>query len=399
MMRLFINFFLTGFALDAAVSVVDDFFFLLSGEHAMGALRELLALAVFGLSIIVYLALGIDSRLPKRMLLPLTLFVAWATFGCLPLSIYIESPALLLGASLFQLALAAFAFLYVRKRSGGWLLPEDYFARPVLRLKNTLLFALGNIVLVPAAAALLLASSAYAYMDHKTAGFMRIGMDGIHLEQRDYQRDGKTVRLIPMVHIAGADYYRELGEMLSSGEAVVLAEGVSDREGLMKTGLSYSKVADFIGLASQENMELRGTPLDYEDLDAGAAADAAGPGIVRADIDSSELSEETRRYIETVGRLFNPQDSFAESFRKYLSWYEENMTPEKEKAVFSEIIDKRNETLLRYLDRALLGHDEIAVPWGALHMPGLERALLDRDFTLAATRTKRAVDFKELFKQ
>lgn len=399
MMRPFINFFLIAFALDAAVSVIDDLCYLLFDAHAMGALRELLALAVLGLSVIVYLALGIDSRLPKRVLIPLALFAVWAAFGCLPLSIYVESPALLPGASLFQLALAACAFIYVRKRTGHWLPPREYFERPVLRLKNTLLFGLGNLVLVPAATALLLATSAYAYLDHKSAGFIHIGTDGIYLEERRYARDGKTVRLIPMVHIGSPEYYRELGETLSSEQAIVLAEGITDEEGLLRTDLSYSRAADFIGLTSQENMQIQGTPLDYEDLGEAESEDPAGPGIVRADIDSSELSEETRSYIETVGALFNPREPFAESFSKYMAWYRENMTPEKEKAVFSEIVDMRNANLLRYLDRALSRHDLILIPWGALHMPGLERALLERGFTPAASESRLAINFAQLLKQ
>jgi hypothetical protein len=398
-MRSFINLFLIAFALDAAVSVIDDFSFLLLDTRVMGAGRELLAFAVLGLSPFVYLATGVDSRLPKGILLPPALFAVWAAFGCLPLSIYIESAVLLPGVSLFQLALATLVFACVRRRTGSWLLPEEYFTRPALRLKNTLLFALGNIVLVPAAIALLLASSAYAYMDRKTAGFMRAGIEGIRLQERLYTRQDQSVRLIAMMHIGSARYYRELAEYLDNGDTVVLAEGISDREGLIKSRLSYSKVAALIGLETQEQMEMRGNPVDYEDLAARDRAGPEGPGIVRADIDVGDFSGEARRYIQSVGELFNPEDSFLESFRAYLEWYERNMSPEKEAAVFLEIIDKRNETLLRYLDRALLGYDDVVIPWGALHMPGLERALLDRNFVPAGTRTRLAVDFSELLKQ
>jgi hypothetical protein len=396
-MRIFINLFLLAFAADALMSSIDDWSQLLFGGAIFGLSRELLALAVFCLSPVVYLATGIDSRLPKSLLLPPALYAVWAGLGCLPFSIYSDKPGFMPALSLLQLALAAYAFAQVRTQTGRWLLPREYFARPALRLKNSLWFALANVALVPPALALLLTASAWLYLEHKTAGFMQLGIDGLRLQQRHYARAGKTVHLIAMMHIGSARYYRELGEFLSTGNAVVLAEGISDDDGLIANDPSYSRLAEFIGLDSQERMEITGRPLDYDDLATRDDADASGPGVVRADVDSREFSEQTRRYIEHVDGLFNPGDTFLQGLSAYLAWYRENMTPEKEAEVFLEIIDKRNATLLQHLDRALLGYDVIAVPWGALHMPGLERALLERGFSLAATETRLAVGFSELF--
>ncbi|HEX5055652.1 MAG TPA: hypothetical protein VFX02_04055 [Gammaproteobacteria bacterium] len=398
MMRVFINLFVTGFALDAAVSTVDDVTRLLLERNLLGAPRAILAFAVLFLSPFVYLACGLDSRLPKLWLLPPAVFAMWAGFGALPLPLFFEGAPLQAAASLMQLILAACVFAGLKKQTGDWLPPPEFYARPAWRLRSTLGFALGNVLLVPVALALLLASSAFGYLRHNTGGFVHFAADGVQLEERSYTRDGRTVRLIPMIHVGSAAHYRELSAVLADPEALVLMEGVSDREDLLKTPLSYSKMAGFIGLDVQEHMALPGRVLEYEDLDTPGPAhtDDDGPDIVRADIDSSELSEETRQFIESVGALFDPEDSFLESFKRYSAWYQANMTPELERAVFAEIIGKRNEALLRHLDRALPGHDLILIPWGAMHMPGLETGLIERGFSPAGSTRRLAIAFKDL---
>jgi hypothetical protein len=396
-MRFFINFFLLAFALDALISTIDDVAHLLYDRYLMEQLRSSVALGVLCLSVIVYFLPGIDSRLPKRLLLPLALLAIWAAFGALPFSIYGDYQAVSPVLSLFQLVLAACGFAFVKTTTGHWLLPREFFARPAFKLRNTLLFAAGNIVMIPLALVLLSLVSVYAYADHKTAGFIRLGFGGIHLREQSYRREEKTVRLIAMIHIGSAEYYREIGELLSGGNTAVLLEGISDTEELMKSPLSYSRVADFIGLESQENMEVRGRVLDYEDLETGAAEASTESAIVRADIDSREFSQETLDYIETVAALLNGDSSFVDAFREYTAWYSEHMTPEKEAAIFGEIIDMRNNTLLRYLDQALLNYETVVVPWGAMHMPGLEAAILERGFVPVESKTRTAIDFSSLF--
>jgi hypothetical protein len=53
--------------------------------------------------------------------------------------------------------------------------------------------------------------------------------------------------------------------------------------------------------------------------------------------------------------------------------------------------------LLRYLDLTLPGYETVVIPWGALHMPGLQDAILQRGFVPVESRTRAAIDFSELF--
>jgi len=42
-------------------------------------------------------------------------------------------------------------------------------------------------------------------------------------------------------------------------------------------------------------------------------------------------------------------------------------------------------------------YDTIIIPWGALHMPEIETAVLGKNFQLAETRQRTSIDFKRLF--
>ena len=65
-------------------------------------------------------------------------------------------------------------------------------------------------------------------------------------------------------------------------------------------------------------------------------------------------------------------------------------------AVFADLIDRRNAALVATLDRELAAHDVIVVPWGAEHMPGIEKALKERGFEIASRRTLTVVAYGEL---
>lgn len=335
------------------------------------------------------------------MLMPMILLVVWAAFGCFPLLIYFNHRTVLVSVSIVQLGVSAFVFFQVKRIAGdSWFLKPEYFARPVFKLKNTVWFAAANIALLPVVFFLLLIFSVHLYLDNKTGGFMQVGSDGIYLQEKTYSRDGKTIRLVAMMHIGSKEYYEEMSRFLSGGKAIVLAEGVTDKTGILKNSLSYANFADFIGLDTQENMVISGKLIEYEDLTAieeDSVEFENEPGIIRADIDSLDLSKDAIEFIENVSILFNNSDSIADGFGKYLSWYSENMTPEREEVILKEIVDKRNAVLLDYLDQALLRFDIIVIPWGAMHMPGLEQAILEKDFTVGERTSRLAVGFDRLF--
>jgi len=52
------------------------------------------------------------------------------------------------------------------------------------------------------------------------------------------------------------------------------------------------------------------------------------------------------------------------------------------KTVMEDLVDKRNAKVLAEFDKRLDRYDTVVVPWGALHMPKLERSLKDRGFKI-----------------
>src|SRR5512141_88364 len=82
-MRVFANLFLVLFLADGVVSLLDELVSLLSPVAFLSGARGALAGSVMILAVPVYLCLGIDRRLPKRVFLPLTIFVLWC-----PLSVW-----------------------------------------------------------------------------------------------------------------------------------------------------------------------------------------------------------------------------------------------------------------------------------------------------------------------
>jgi uncharacterized protein YbaP (TraB family) len=50
--------------------------------------------------------------------------------------------------------------------------------------------------------------------------------------------------------------------------------------------------------------------------------------------------------------------------------------PERSRAFFADVVDRRNEHLVGEIERALGEYDRVVVPWGALHLPGVEQTVL-----------------------
>jgi hypothetical protein len=66
--------------------------------------------------------------------------------------------------------------------------------------------------------------------------------------------------------------------------------------------------------------------------------------------------------------------------------------------VEQDLLVRRNEHVAGELDRALdEGYRRVVIPWGALHMPGLEREVLERGFEPATERLRLAFDYATIW--
>lgn len=398
-MRRFANLFIIMYLFDALLSLADELLQL--GSLPLPLFSEVrfgLATLVIVLSAVIYACLGFDRRLPKRVFVPLTLYVSWCTVDLWPLAGFIGREGLGLLASVGQLLLCGGALLVLRRMGGSALLSGVLFRAKAFSWRNTLGFSAVNLLLSP----LLLLYSGLAVaaysLDQQTAGFMRLSPFGIYMSERSYHREAKLVRLAAMMHVGREDYFRELAASMASGGTVVLAEGVSDQDGLLKDQFDYSRLADILGLTSQDVMRLDGRMVELEDLDA-LTPGVGGPGkpdIVRADIDLNRFDPQTVDFLNVLGRTLFGDKPLAEGLLEYNQWAAEQMTPERIAGVMGDILDKRNAVVIDGMVRSLRRYDTVIIPWGALHMPAIEAAVLEQGFVPGAVHERLSLDFRTI---
>ena len=377
-MRRFANLYIILFLIDAGLSLADELL-AISGSSLplFTSGRLLVAFTVIALSMLVYLLLGIDRRLPKRIFLPMTLYITWCTVAMWPLSGVIERGTLPLIAAVGQVAIGLLAIVLLR---GRVLLPLEIFQKTAFSLHNTLSFTAINLFLTPVV--LLyggLALTSY-YLEEQTAGFLRISPVGIYMAERSYHRDVKEVRLAGMIHVGKEEYYEEIVDSLSTEATIILAEGVTDRDGLLEHNFNYSKLAGVIGLSSQDKMRIDGNLVDLDDPGQLAGGGEGKPDIAWADIDLSRFDPQTVEFLNAIGRTLFSGKPLLEALAEYSAWANENMTPERVAGVMADIIDKRNETVIANVSKTLQHYDTIIIPWGAMHMPAIEAAILGQGF-------------------
>lgn len=401
-MRTFANLFLVLFLADGSLSILDEIVTLIWPTPDLTMLRAMLANAVLYLAFPLYLCLGLDRRLPKKLFLPLILFLFWC-----PLSVWIFPPladsrvyGLLM--AVLQVALGTFLISRTVKHVApqALTLPQTFFEGPFFSGRNTLVFFGINLPLLPVVLATLLLYTADSYATFNTAGFVRVSPGGVYMMERVYKKDAKTVRLAGMIHVGEKKYYEEVSRLPVAGRAIVLAEGVTDEEGRLKNRFDYGKVASLLGLTPQDKMLFEGRVIEAEALDdPPAEGKQEKPDILRADVDLSTFRPETMLFLDQVGKHLRGNASVLEGMVELNEWAGENVTPAMYEVIMDDILHKRNKVLIAHLDRALPRYDTVVVPWGALHMKEIEAALLERGFKVEEEKKRLSVDLKRIVSQ
>jgi hypothetical protein len=242
-----------------------------------------------------------------------------------------------------------------------------------------------------------LATTSY-YFEQQTAGFLRLSPIGIYMTERYYHLDGKKVRLAGMMHIGREEYYADLADSISATGTIILAEGVTDQDRLLESRLDYNALAGVIGLTSQDKMEIDGNLVDLDDLDL--VSENVGmqdkPDIARADIDLNRFDPETVEFLNVLGRTMFSGKPWIDALAEYNLWVNDNMTEEGVAGVMADILDKRNVVVIDSMVRSLARYDTIIIPWGALHMPAIEAAVVEQGFVPGGKRERLSLDFRTI---
>lgn len=398
-MRRFANVYIVLFMIDAGLSLIDALLRLASASlPVLTEIGAFVASVVMILSMIFYVCLGIDRRLPKRVFLPLILFASWNALGMWPLSGVLGRESYGLLAAISQLALGVVAILLLRGLGGRNLLTEEPFQAPMFSLRNSLGFAAVNLLLSPFVLVYTGLAVTSNYLEEQTAGFLRLGPAGVHMTERSYHLAKKEIRLAGMMHIGREAYYEDLAKSMPGERAIILSEGVTDQDHLLESQFNYGRLAGLIGLTSQDQMRLEGQPVKLEDLDlVGQGIHEPGqPDIANADIDLNRFEPKTIEFLNALGRSLFGDKPLMEGFAEYNLWVEENLSEEGLAGVMADILDKRNDAVIAGMVKTLKHYDTIIIPWGAMHMPAIESAVLARGFRPGQAKERLSLDFRTI---
>jgi hypothetical protein len=364
------------FLVDAALSFIDDSLILFCGFHGFSIIRELTSTFAFLMTIGLYVLMGLTPMVPNRLFLPIPLFPLVAMLAVFPFAIYCygQLQEVTVGLSACQVVLG---LVILRWSQGGikfsWpLVPETKLGGRGFSWVNLSVFVLATIfVLIPAVLIYLLLCTTMA-VDHFSEGFMALHPSGFTVQVRKYVRnDGKVIELFPMSHIADAGFYQQVSQTFPSN-SIILMEGVTDKENLLTNKLSYKRMAKSLGLSEQK---LKFKPTQGE--------------LVRADVDVDQFTPETIDILNLV-TLVHAKGLKPEIVQKLLQY---SPSPEMETRLLDDLVRKRNQHLLDEIQSHLPLSDNIMVPWGVAHMPGLAKEIQKIGFHLDETHEYMVIRF------
>ncbi|MEX2206334.1 MAG: TraB/GumN family protein [Myxococcota bacterium] len=380
------NGFVLAYAADACVSGLEEALRAATGSIMLLGPRNALAQLVLWAALLVPLAVTLTPRLPTALFLFLSVSALWLNFGAAPLLLLLGSPAALGPTAVgIQLAISAFAFVRIRRRNSGagWLLRDAALVGRSFSLGHSLAWAAGLLLVGLPAVALYVLLWAASSVQVATQGFVAFDASGVVLADRRYTRADREVRLVGMMHVGEQEGYRALVRSFAGEDTAVLKEGVTDGGDRLETPLSYGRVAAIVGLDDQEDLEAY---FEDDQLD-----EEQGPVFLHADVDVASFAPETIAWLEQIAQVF-AADDFRTALRGFGAW--SSARRDQWPIVERDLIARRNQHLVARLDEALADYARIVVPWGALHLPAIEAALLERGFVRTAAAQHRLLHWR-----
>ena len=331
------------------------------------------------LAVLVTLLVCSYRRTHWKILLPALFLTFWKAFYFLPLPAYFSWHSLELWGALAQMLAGSATLLMLRRRSGGasFLFPREAtcFAQ-FSWVRTGLTLATKLFLVLPALFAYLLLSAQILVREY-SSGFLEVTPVGIFTEARIYEQSGRKIYLLPTIHIASPAFYETLLDGLPEKSSVILPEGVTDQKGLMKAALDYSGAADSVGLKAQPDLTVQ----------------HKSHAVLRCDADVSDFSPGTVSVLNGLGRVLkNMKAGETEGVLGALEALD-GMDP---MLLWRDILETRNNKVLEGLKLALPQYEHVAVPWGAAHMPGIERGLLAMKARRIETKRVEVFKWKEL---
>ncbi len=371
----FLSFILLLFLVSGGAALLDSSLILLLHRQDASIVSGLLALLMILAGILCYGAMALSPAIPKRYFLPVSLFLPIAYIAVLPLFVYYHRPSdwIAWGVALGQVLLGLFVLRRAHRGTRiGWpLFPASQLYDRDFRWGNLAAVVLATVLVLLPAILLYTGFSAQLAVHHFTDGFVALRPSGISMQVRKYVRDvdGRNITLVPMSHIGQSEFYRDLAASFPA-DSVVLMEGVSDKNKLLPTHLSYARMAAATGGVQQVTA-------------------FKPPGeIVPADVDLSSFSASTLEILKTA-MIVHSKGVTPETLPLLMK----PTPPDAVEQLIKDLLAKRNRHLLKVIEEHLANPGHIIVPWGAAHMPEIARGIQKSGFHVIETREFVAIRF------
>ncbi|XHR29204.1 MAG: hypothetical protein ACFUZC_01285 [Chthoniobacteraceae bacterium] len=382
--------FLYALLVDGVAAVVDEVVSAMTGTPT--GISGWVSLLVLGLAFFLFTASVFTPRVSKRMVVPCVLFLAFCTvWGVLygggeALPLYVAETFLALG------------FIVGYRHPSGSGLQDFADTRPTFTWGNFIfslpLYALvlgGTLTLSTLGAAQKLRCK----LEDSVGQYLTLQRDGIALEERRFRQGDREIRLVGMIHVAKSGFYDEITQALpEKSDAVVLLEGLTDHQSLLSGRLDYAQIAGMVGIASQRESSFTRTAA--EGMKQTGAADAQGeeaPTVEyrSGDIDAAEFTPATVQWIRALQGVLQSA-TMREALESFLQ-NKETLAADTD-TVYKDILDRRNEHLLGEIKKMLQDHRTVIVPWGAKHMPGLQKEIESWGFVETGRARREALHFQ-----
>jgi len=326
----------------------------------------LTALFVSLLSVI----LTVLAVMPKRMIIGANLLMVVRCAMGFPLNVWLGNTASARIASVAFLLFSLYYLLVALK--GGMRLST----RPWVQGRHSLL-AITALVVITVLSLPVMVFGYGSAIRNFAGDYIELSPKGVNLVERDFQKNGQTVHLVPMMHVGDGNYYRDLNQRMSStpptGEKrLILTEGVSDRGHILPadfaSGKTYQRLAKMFGLEAQQKFH----PASSSPATPGS--EAADPNVTfqNADIDVSDLKESHRELLVGMLAAMSSTDPM-----QILSSKAAHMSGEQlEDLLRNGLLGSRNDALMQHFNSMNAGYSEVYIPWGAAHLPDLEQRML-----------------------
>lgn len=332
---------------------------------------------------LLFMLLSLISALPIRMILGVNCLLVMRFALGFPLNAWLGNTA---AARIISVAVLALSLYYLHTSVKG---RPHLATRPWMQGWHSVKAILAGVVVLVVS----LPVVAFGYMNaiRNFAGdYTEFSPRGVNLVERVFQKNGQSVHLVPMMHVGDGNYYSDLNQRMhaepeTGRKRLILTEGVADRNHILPadfaTGKTYERLAKLFGLKSQTKTSLgpdapAATPPDPAALQAPPAHThtTSNPDVTwqNADIDVSDLKDSHRELLVGLLTMMSSTDPM-----QMMNPQVSGMTGEQIEDLFRNgLLNSRNEVMMKRFNEMNTAYTDIYIPWGAAHLPDVEKRLL-----------------------